>query len=331
MSGPDAGLGWRDFMHQKSGKWVSSLSGFLLLGQGPIKTGCSSDVTPKFVWPHEGVLLLLEEYRKLEHEFYSKRKRHGTLWEEIATAVRNQSELNVTGIQCQQKISSLKRTYANIKENVSNYEAHEWPYFSGADIIPWWQEGHGGVVVRLLASRLGKLGLFSGWVTPKYLHVGIMLLVSRFSRGSPVFPTSAFRCCSILTSLHPNCLSIPRCYELSKSVQSTPLGGKKKVVHVHRWRNMVLTADTGKARWSVEQCWNARARKLEIPKKTSSPVALFGMIPTCKNLGATLPGIKSSSLSWEASSLITTSPLSVLAKAPTLISSCIGMYRMYLN
>ncbi|XP_063234182.1 uncharacterized protein LOC134537551 isoform X1 [Bacillus rossius redtenbacheri] len=112
-------------------EYLGQSAGSLLMQESVAQDSCN--FIQKFVWPHEGVLLLLEEYRRVEYEFNSRRKRHGTIWEEMAAAIRGRSDLNVTGLQCQQKISSLKRTYANIKENFSSYEADEWPYFAAVE------------------------------------------------------------------------------------------------------------------------------------------------------------------------------------------------------
>ncbi|KAJ8866224.1 hypothetical protein PR048_032067 [Dryococelus australis] len=59
---------------------------------------------------------------------------------------------------------------------------------------------------------------------------------------------------------------------------------------------------------SKERRQNARAGRREIPEKTRRPAASSETSPTCKNLGATPPGIKPCSLRWEASSLTTTTP-----------------------
>ncbi|KAJ8871848.1 hypothetical protein PR048_028188 [Dryococelus australis] len=72
--------------------------------------------------------------------------------------------------------------------------------------------GRGGVMVRLYALQLGKLGLIPTGVTRGFSHVELchtMLKVGRFSRGSPVSLALAFRHCSIFASLHPHRLSIP--------------------------------------------------------------------------------------------------------------------------
>ncbi|KAJ8867363.1 hypothetical protein PR048_031164 [Dryococelus australis] len=83
--------------------------------------------------------------------------------------------------------------------------------------------GHGSVVVRLLASHLGELGLIPGWVAPGFSQVGItpddatgrrvFSGMSRFSR--PCVPAL------LLSHLYrPRRLSRPRCQEQLESLRS---------------------------------------------------------------------------------------------------------------
>ncbi|KAJ8878844.1 hypothetical protein PR048_019433 [Dryococelus australis] len=53
----------------------------------------------------------------------------------------------------------------------------------------------------LLTSHPGEPGSIPDGVAPGFSHAG-MVLICGFLRGSPVFPSLAFRCCSKLTSLH---------------------------------------------------------------------------------------------------------------------------------
>ncbi|KAJ8872316.1 hypothetical protein PR048_025920 [Dryococelus australis] len=79
------------------------------------------------------------------------------------------------------------------------------------------------VVVRPLASHQGESDSILGRVAPGFCMWGscrTMKLVGGFSRGSPVLPSLAFRCYSVLISLHPQRLSKPRCYEAFKSPHS---------------------------------------------------------------------------------------------------------------
>ncbi|KAJ8868676.1 hypothetical protein PR048_030215 [Dryococelus australis] len=64
--------------------------------------------------------------------------------------------------------------------------------------------GDGGRAVGLLATYRCDLGSIPGQVTPDFRMwelCGMIPLVSRFSRGSPISPTLSFQCCSILTSI----------------------------------------------------------------------------------------------------------------------------------
>ncbi|XP_063236185.1 uncharacterized protein LOC134538682 isoform X2 [Bacillus rossius redtenbacheri] len=89
-----------------------------------------------FIWPHGGVLLLLKEYKKVEHEF-ALGKRHNKIWDDIAKAICSVNrDLKVTGCQCQQKISGLKRTYYSLKEQRSSgSDKISWPYYNIVDKI----------------------------------------------------------------------------------------------------------------------------------------------------------------------------------------------------
>ncbi|KAJ8896225.1 hypothetical protein PR048_001568, partial [Dryococelus australis] len=102
--------------------------------------------------------------------------------------------------------------------------AHTWP--SRAVRVPWnWNAeiamlcpflwGRGGVVVRLLASRVGEQGSIPGHIAPRFSHVGVVSDDAAGRRGfffrvSPVSSALAFQRCSIITSLRPHRLSRPR-------------------------------------------------------------------------------------------------------------------------
>lgn len=74
------------------------------------------DEKETFNWPEKAVLLFLELYRERENEFTTGLKRHNKLWFEIASEMKN-SNYNVSGVQVQNKMSSLKRTYKKIKDS----------------------------------------------------------------------------------------------------------------------------------------------------------------------------------------------------------------------
>ncbi|KYN00247.1 hypothetical protein ALC62_08993 [Cyphomyrmex costatus] len=74
-----------------------------------------TDTAKNFMWPDNAVYLLLELYQEKEEMFNSSFKKHNILWKEIATSMREtNNSYNVTGQQCSNKLSRLKRTYRNI-------------------------------------------------------------------------------------------------------------------------------------------------------------------------------------------------------------------------
>ncbi|XP_011170490.1 trihelix transcription factor GTL1 [Solenopsis invicta] len=84
-----------------------------------------------FTWPEKAVMLFLELYREQEHEFTTGLKRHNKIWSEIATELQN-SNYNVSKIQVQNKMSSLKRTYKKIKDSNAKSGNHNssWTFYS---------------------------------------------------------------------------------------------------------------------------------------------------------------------------------------------------------
>ncbi|EFN84476.1 hypothetical protein EAI_13166, partial [Harpegnathos saltator] len=69
-----------------------------------------------FIWPDKAILLLLEIYRNKKSDFVSGLIRHNKIWMDIASEM-NKAKYNVTAIQCQNKMSGLKRTYKNISDS----------------------------------------------------------------------------------------------------------------------------------------------------------------------------------------------------------------------
>lgn len=65
-----------------------------------------------FIWPDKAVMLFLELYRERKHEFAGL-KRHNKIWSEIASELQK-SNYDISGVQVQNKMSSLKRTYKKI-------------------------------------------------------------------------------------------------------------------------------------------------------------------------------------------------------------------------
>jgi len=94
------------------------------------------DEKETFNWPEKAVLLFLELYRERENEFTTGLKRHNKLWSEIASEMKN-SNYNVSGVQVQNKMSSLKRTYKKIKDSNAKSGNHNstWVYYSVMDSL----------------------------------------------------------------------------------------------------------------------------------------------------------------------------------------------------
>ncbi|KYN06010.1 hypothetical protein ALC62_03051 [Cyphomyrmex costatus] len=89
-----------------------------------------------FIWPDEAVLLFLEIYRNKEPTFALGLKRHNKIWLEIAEEMKT-SNYNVTAVQCQNKMSGLKRTYKNISDSnkKSGNHSSSWAFYSAMDSI----------------------------------------------------------------------------------------------------------------------------------------------------------------------------------------------------
>lgn len=84
-----------------------------------------------FKWPHEAILLLIDEYNLRQDDFTSGKMSHKKIWALIAAEMVKHGH-NVTGPQCLSKYSGLKRTYKSIKDNnkQSGAGTKTWPYFS---------------------------------------------------------------------------------------------------------------------------------------------------------------------------------------------------------
>lgn len=94
------------------------------------------DEKETFIWPEKAIMLFLELYREREHEFTTGLKRHNKLWSEIASELKN-SNYNVSAVQVQNKMSSLKRTYKKIKDFNAKSGNHNssWAYYSVMDSL----------------------------------------------------------------------------------------------------------------------------------------------------------------------------------------------------
>ncbi|XP_025163707.1 uncharacterized protein LOC112590673 [Harpegnathos saltator] len=69
-----------------------------------------------FRWPHEAILLLIEEYRLRQNDPSSGKMSQKKIWALIAEELRKHM-YNVTGPQCLSKLSGLKRTYKAIVDH----------------------------------------------------------------------------------------------------------------------------------------------------------------------------------------------------------------------
>ncbi|KYQ50963.1 hypothetical protein ALC60_09944, partial [Trachymyrmex zeteki] len=89
-----------------------------------------------YIWPDEAVLLFLEIYRNKEPTFALGLKRYNKIWLEIANEMK-MANYNVTVVQCQNKMSGLKRTYKNISDSnkKSGNHSSSWAFYSAMDSI----------------------------------------------------------------------------------------------------------------------------------------------------------------------------------------------------
>lgn len=86
-----------------------------------------------FKWPHEAILLLLEEYALRQNDFTSGKMSQKKIWALIAIELNNHN-YHVTGGQCLSKFSGLKRTYKGVKDyNNKTGNRRTWQYFSVSD------------------------------------------------------------------------------------------------------------------------------------------------------------------------------------------------------
>ncbi|XP_036143317.1 glutamic acid-rich protein-like [Monomorium pharaonis] len=92
--------------------------------------------TESFNWPDKAVMLFFELYRERQQEFTVGLKRHNKIWAEIASELQN-SNYNVSAVQVQNKMSSLKRSYKKIKDSNAKSGNHNssWAYYSVMDSL----------------------------------------------------------------------------------------------------------------------------------------------------------------------------------------------------
>ncbi|KAK9881388.1 hypothetical protein WA026_016278 [Henosepilachna vigintioctopunctata] len=87
-----------------------------------------------FKWPHEAILLLLDEYEKRQNDFNSGRISKKKLWLDISAELKSHGH-NITGTQCLSKFLGMKKTYKKTKDhnNKSGNSAKHWPYLTLMD------------------------------------------------------------------------------------------------------------------------------------------------------------------------------------------------------
>ncbi|KAK9877924.1 hypothetical protein WA026_020147 [Henosepilachna vigintioctopunctata] len=67
-----------------------------------------------FKWPHEAILLLLDEYEKRQNDFNSGRISKKKLWLDISAELKSHGH-NITGPQCLSKFSGMKKPIRKTK------------------------------------------------------------------------------------------------------------------------------------------------------------------------------------------------------------------------
>lgn len=87
-----------------------------------------------YQWPHEAILLLIKEYRKMSDNLHSGKLSQKKIWLSISNELVKKY-YPVTGPRCQSKFAGLKRTYKSIKDhnNKSGNAIRIWPYFEIMD------------------------------------------------------------------------------------------------------------------------------------------------------------------------------------------------------
>lgn len=102
-------------------------------GEGHKESGNEKEAI--FIWPDKAVMLFLELYHEREHEFAGL-KRHNKIWSEIASELQK-SNYDISGVQVQNKMSSLKRTYKKIKDSNAKSGNHNssWTFYSTMDSL----------------------------------------------------------------------------------------------------------------------------------------------------------------------------------------------------
>ncbi|XP_077258580.1 uncharacterized protein LOC143895385 isoform X1 [Temnothorax americanus] len=94
-----------------------------------LDTVSNEEVSENFIWSHEAILLLLEEYRQQEQDMYLGKVRHKKIWEQIAQILTKKGYM-VSGRQCCTRVNTMKRTYKSVKDfnKKSGNGRREWKY-----------------------------------------------------------------------------------------------------------------------------------------------------------------------------------------------------------
>uniref|UniRef100_A0A2S2P8L4 Myb/SANT-like DNA-binding domain-containing protein n=1 Tax=Schizaphis graminum TaxID=13262 RepID=A0A2S2P8L4_SCHGA len=125
------------FMEEVNAEESSEPNVSVSVGQNetlPMEQNINIETDNVFKWPHEAILLLIEEYRKRTDDFYSGRISQKKNWQNIAEELLKNKHY-VTGPQCQSKFNSLKRSYKSIKDHngKSGNGSKTWAYYNLMD------------------------------------------------------------------------------------------------------------------------------------------------------------------------------------------------------
>ncbi|KYM96149.1 hypothetical protein ALC62_13200, partial [Cyphomyrmex costatus] len=86
-----------------------------------------------FKWPHEAILILMEEYRLRQKDFISGKMSQKKIWLLIAAKMLKHG-YKVSGLQCVSKFSGLKRTYKAVKSHNKKIDIKlNWIFFKLMD------------------------------------------------------------------------------------------------------------------------------------------------------------------------------------------------------
>jgi len=191
-------------------------------------------------------MLFLELYREKEHEFTTGLKRHNKLWTEIASELHN-SSYNVSAVQVQNKMSSLKRTYKKIKDSNAksgNYNS-SWAYYSVMDSL---FGDKGWVSPPAIASSDGP-------VAPSELASSS----SSLSQSSIITIFHTFECQDILSSKPKK-----RKVEIILDSFISDLKSNRDEMKEERKKERLEKEERKKQRWEAE-----KAERREMHKETS--------------------------------------------------------------